>query len=236
MKENKNSIPHKTILNILHIADPMLPIGGFSHSNGLETYIQQNLVKDVATTHQFVESMLKNNYKYNDALVVKFAHEYGSQNNMQALIALDTQCHALKAPKEIREGSNKLGIRLLKIYSELIEHALLSDFQKQTKNKTCFGHYAVVYGLITQMENISIAEAVSSFYYNATVSMVTNAVKLVPLGQIDGQKILYNMHPVIAELTNETLGLDKDLIGVCNPALDIKCMQHERLYSRLYMS
>lgn len=225
-----------TLLNILHIADPTLPIGGFSHSNGLETYVQQRIVKDANTTGLFIESMLKNNYKYNDSLTLRLAHEYASNNDLKELVALDHEITALKSPREIREGSVKLGTRILKIYTQLIDNELVSEFFKKVKAKEISGHYAVVYGLITSILGVDITSAVNSFYYNAAVSMVTNAVKLVPLGQIDGQRILFSLHSLINLLTEETLILDKAMLGICNPSLDIKCMQHERLYSRLYMS
>jgi urease accessory protein len=225
-----------SLLNILHIADPTLPIGGFSHSNGLETYVQQRLVKDATTTELFIQSMLKNNYKYNDSLTVKVAHEYASDNLMEELVAIDNEISALKSPREVREGSVKLGTRILKIYSQLIDNELVTEFFQKVKAKEIAGHYAVVYGLITSILGVDLSSCVNSFYYNAAVSLVTNAVKLVPLGQIDGQRILYGLHPLIKLLTEETLVLDKAMLGICNPALDIKCMQHERLYSRLYMS
>ncbi|SFB50417.1 urease accessory protein UreF [Algoriphagus aquimarinus] len=225
-----------SLLNILHIADPTLPIGGFSHSNGLETYVQQRIVKDADSAQLFIESMLKNNYKYNDSLTLRLAHEYASAHQMEELFGLDNEISALKSPREVREGSVKLGTRILKIYSQLITNELVTEFFNKVKAKEISGHYAVVYGLITSILGVDLSSSVNSFYYNAAVSMVTNAVKLVPLGQIDGQRILYGLHPLINLLTEETLVLDKAMLGVCNPALDIKCMQHERLYSRLYMS
>lgn len=233
---SQKNLTGNTLLNILHIADPALPIGGFSHSNGIETYVQQRSVKDAETTGLFIQSMLKNNYKYNDSLTVKLAHEFASIHELEELLVLDREISALKSPREIREGSVKLGIRLLKIYTQLTDNELVSEFFKRVKSKEAAGHYAVVYGLITSVLGVDINSSVNSFYFNAAVSMVTNAVKLVPLGQIDGQRILFSLHPLINLLTEETLVLERTMLGICNPALDIKCMQHERLYSRLYMS
>ena len=225
-----------SLIEILHITDPMLPIGGFSHSNGLETYVQQNLIKNASSTQDFVESMLKNNYKYNDAFAVKLGYEFTVKKSLDEILKLDNECHALKAPREVREGSQKLGTRLIKIYGKILNDPFLNKINKHIQEKKMQGHYAVIYGVITALLKIEIEKAICAFLYNASVAMVTNAVKLVPLGQMDGQKILFSIQELIENLTLEILELNRELLGVCNTSLDIKCMQHEQLYSRLYMS
>ena len=225
-----------SLIEILHITDPTLPIGGFSHSNGLETYVQQNLVKNMASTQQFVESMLRNNYKYNDGLAVRLAYDFTLQNNVEELLVLDNESHALKAPREVREGSQKLGTRLIKIYAPLLDNPFLDNIQQLIVEKKMQGHYAVVYGIVTALLQIDREKATCGFLYNGAVSMITNAVKLVPIGQADGQQIIHNVQQLIETTTLEIMELDRDMHGVCNAALDIKCMQHEHLYSRLYMS
>ncbi|MCM4168122.1 Urease accessory protein UreF [Arenibacter antarcticus] len=236
---NKDTAKSKelgSLIEILHITDPTLPIGGFSHSNGLETYVQQNLVKNASTTQDFVESMLKNNYKYNDALAVKLAYEFTLEKNVYELLNLDEECNALKAPREVREGSQKLGTRLIKIYATLLDDPFLNQINDHIEKKEMEGHYPIIYGIITSLLKIDKEKATCAFLYNAAVAMVTNAVKLVPLGQTDGQQIIYNVQGLIEDLTLEIMDVERELHGVCNTALDIKCMQHEHLYSRLYMS
>ncbi len=225
-----------SLIEILHITDPTLPIGGFSHSNGLETYVQQNLVKNMASTQEFVESMLKNNYKFNDGLAVKLAYDFTLENNLDQILKLDRESNALKAPREVREGSQKLGMRLIKIYHQLLDDPFLNTINDLILEKKMHGHYAVIYGIITALLKLDKEKATCAFLYNAAVGIITNAVKLVPLGQTDGQQIIYNVQPLIENLTLEIMELERDMHGVCNAALDIKCMQHEHLYSRLYMS
>lgn len=225
-----------SLIEILHITDPTLPIGGFSHSNGLETYVQQNLVKDVSTTQDFVGSMLRNNYRFNDGLAVRLAYEYTMENNRDEILKLDFESHAVKAPFEVRDGSQKLGTRLIKIYSKLLNDPFLNEMNAHIVENRMHGHYAVIYGVITALLQIDKEKATCAFLYNAAVAMVTNAVKLVPLGQTDGQRIIYNVQGLIEAETLAIMKLDREMHGVCNTALDIKCMQHEKLYSRLYMS
>ena len=237
MTKNRSEITKLgSLIEILHITDPTLPIGSFSHSNGLETYVQQNLVKNMSSTHDFVESMLRNNYKYNDGLAVKLAYDFTLENNLEEILKLDHESHALKAPREVREGSKKLGTRLIKIYGQLLDDPFLNKIEKLITEKEMQGHYGVIYGMITALLKIDQEKAICAFLYNAAVGIVTNAVKLVPLGQTDGQQIIYNVQGLIEDLTLEIMKLERDMHGVCNAALDIKCMQHEHLYSRLYMS
>ena len=225
-----------SLIEILHITDPTLPIGGFSHSNGLETYVQQNLVKNMSSTQDFVESMLRNNYKYNDGLAVKLAFEFTLENNLEEILNLDNECHALKAPREVREGSQKLGARLIKIYGQLLGDPFLNKINELIVDKKMQCHYAVIYGIITALLKLDQEKATCAFLYNAAVGIITYAVKLVPLGQTDCQQIIYNVQGLFVDLTLEIMELERDMHGVCNAALDIKCMQHEHLYSRLYMS
>jgi urease accessory protein len=83
---------------------------------------------------------------------------------------------------------------------------------------------------------IGLREALTGYYYNVAAGMVTNCVKLIPMGQQDGQRLLFSLHPLMAELVEKSQEPDRELIGLGCAGLDIRCMQHEQLYSRLYMS
>ncbi|GGG28124.1 urease accessory protein UreF [Pontibacter amylolyticus] len=224
------------LTSLLHLSDPTLPIGGFSHSNGLEAYVQQGTVYDAVSADSFIRSMLANNIKYNDAAFVRLAYEAASRQDVSELIQLDQECTALKSPKEIRQASMKLGVRLLKIFNRQTDHQLVEHFEKAILEKEAAGHYCITFGLYAFLLHVPVKEALLAFYYSAAVGMVTNCVKLIPLGQLDGQNILFRLHPLLEQLTEETFDLRRELVGVCNIGFDIHCMQHEHLYSRLYMS
>lgn len=227
---------NKSLLSLLHLTDPNLPIGGFSHSAGLETYVQQGLVKDKSTAMDFVVQMLSQNLRYTDAAFVSLVYEAAKKNDLQEILLLDEQCTAIKLPKEMRVASNKLGLRLMKIFQPSNKSELVNDYVAAIKNQKAICHYCIAFGLYAQALHISKEDALSGFYYNAAVGFVTNAVKLVPLSQQSGQEILFQIQDLIEELTQQTLEPDVDLIGLCCSSFDIKSMQHERLYSRLYMS
>jgi urease accessory protein len=224
------------LVTLLHLCDPALPIGGFSHSSGLETYVQLGIVHDKGSAAAFIRTQLSQNIFFTDAALVSLAFDAASTKDEEALVALDEECHAVKLPREMREMSQKLGLRLLKIFAPLCKSGLLDTALQWTREGRAAGHYPVAFGMVADSLCIAKADALTGFFYNAAAGMVTNCVKLVPLGQLDGQAILFSLHPLMESLALASLTPDRDKIGLCCAGFDIRCMQHERLYSRLYMS
>lgn len=224
------------LLNLLHIADPNLPIGGYSHSNGLETYVQQGKVNNPETTLTFIKNMLKSSILHNDASYIRLTYEALEDKNFKEVEKIDAECSAQKGPEEIRGASHKLGMRLFKIFFEKNDHKMLKKLRKYMDENEGVGNYPVVYAIICYTSDISLKEALTGFYFGTASGMVTNAVKLVPLGQIQGQQVLFEVQKEIEGWVKKTIKLDKKLIGLASVGFDLRSMQHEKLYSRLYMS
>jgi urease accessory protein len=224
------------LIRLLQLSDPALPVGGFSHSAGLETYVQQGIVKDAATAKAFVTGMLSQSIHYTDAALVSLTCDAITTGKANEIKYLDALCTAVKLPNEMAQASQKLGSRLIRIFQPLCNDRWLTEYATAIKTKQLRGHYCIAFGIIASALKIPKADTLTGFYYNAATGFVTNSVKLIPLSQQSGQELLFSLHPLITQLVQSNLQPEKELIGICCAGFDIRSMQHEQLYSRLYMS
>ncbi|OOF41643.1 urease accessory protein UreF [Rodentibacter mrazii] len=221
---------------LLHLVDPTLPIGGFNHSNGLETFVQQRIVVSKATLEEYVQTQLLQNWVYNDGAYLSLAFDTMENHNFNRLCELDWELSATKIARESREGSFKLGVRLLKIFIRYENHPILMAYQQAITEKLVQGYFPIVFAMIAQAMGLTKADTLYAFYYNAAVGAITNGVKLIPLSQMDGQDILFSLRQPLQQAVELSLNPDPDWLGAATLANDIRAMQHEQLYTRLYMS
>ena len=222
---------------LLQVNDALFPIGGYSHSYGLETYIQKGLVHDEDSAEEFIHKRLEYNFLYNEFLAVRLGWEYAVSGDLTAISRLEEIMEAGKIPRETREASRKLGSRFIKTLSALEiprENRVFEEYREARKGKSV--HHAVAYGVFCGVAGITREEALEHFLYAQTSAMVTNCVKTIPLSQSSGQKLLSGCYPLLQKLTREVKELGEEWLGLSGPGFDLRCMQHEGLYSRIYMS
>lgn len=222
---------------LLQVNDALFPIGGYSHSYGLETYIQKGIVHDEDSAEEFIHKRLEYNFLYNEFLAVRLGWEYAVSGDLTAISRLEEIMEAGKIPRETREASRKLGSRFIKTLSALEisrENRVFEEYREARKGKSV--HHAVAYGVFCGAAGITREEALEHFLYAQTSAMVTNCVKTIPLSQSSGQKLLSGCYPLLQKLTREVKELGEEWLGLSGPGFDLRCMQHEGLYSRIYMS
>ena len=217
---------------LLQVNDSLFPIGGYTHSFGLESYIQMGEVRDRESAYSYVVANLNSQILYNDLLMIKLV--FDCRADLQKVLELEGLANASASPMELREGVQKLGNRFIKTISVmgLSENEGFTSYLKASKNPThasAYGVFCVSYGLDYKM-------ALRHYLYAQSSNIVTNCVKTIPLSQNDGQVILTCLHKEFEAILSrlETLGMEHFCASSVHN--DIKAMQHETLYSRLYMS
>ena len=218
---------------LLQLNDATFPIGSYTHSWGLETFVQKGIIRDSQTAESYFRSELESNFLTNDFLCARLSYEAAEKSDWNEIQEIDEIYNASKNAKEIREGSKKLAARFIKTVS-LWGRA--ENLECTAKNPYIPNHFPVAYGSHCALSKISEDEALKAFLYSQISARVVTAVKLVPLSQSEGQKILHSLFTLFGEILEKVMRLSKDDLCRSSPQSEILSMQHEFLYTRLYMS
>ena len=226
----------KEILPLIQLCDSNFPSGAFSHSFGLETYIQEDYVTTVEEFKQFLHVYILKSLTYTDGLGCRIAYDLAAEQKLEELWALDEVLYASCSSAESREASRRIGQQMARICLVLYPSDTLADYQQRIKKKQCYGHPALVFALVCYELTISRELAVMSCLYAGVSSLIQNAVRGIPLGQTDGQLLLLWAHEVIQSAVEVVEGLSESALGRTQPGLEIAQMRHEQLHVRLFMS
>lgn len=154
-----------------------------------------------------------------------------SENN---LLELEELLTAMKLTKESKEASQRTGKALLQIAGAILEDQELQAFYDNYCKKGI--NYAVAYGILCGKLGIEKGDAVESYVFSTVNAIVQSAVKLIPLGNVEAQKVMLDSHDLMEKTIEESLVRTIDDLSNYCPGLDFASMLHETLPVRLYMS
>ncbi len=222
--------------SLLQISDQQFPTGAYTFSHALETYVQEGLVRDRASCQQLLTTLCTNALGPCDVVFCRAAYRRAGASDLAALTALDRLLTAQKVARELREESQHTGRAFLRASLALTSTPLVLHYLQAIQEGHTPGHHAVAFGLVAQCVTLPEESAMHAYAYNVIAGLVAAAVRLVPLGQSDGQRLLHDLAPMLIEVLQTYHDLKPDETWSCTPGLDIRSMQHERLYSRLFRS
>lgn len=226
----------KNTLSLFQLCDSNFPTGAFSHSYGLESYIQEDQVHNQATLLEWLKVFLHEQLVHSDGLASRLVYDALQNEDFEAVWKIDRMLTVQNLPRETREGTQKMGDRMLNLVGSLYDVPVLSLYRERIKAKQSFGHPAIVFTMIGHHLDVSKSTTILYYLYSVITSIVQNAVRAIPLGQTSGQKVIQQFQSELIEATDKILSIDEHEFGVISPGLEISQMKHERVNIRIFMS
>lgn len=232
---------------LMQIAGGTFPSGGFSQSWGLETYVANGTVKDDKSFVEFTESYLESTITKCEGPIMNAAYRLADawdideafgcrdiQEELKELLELEELSCAVKVTKESRESSLRMGKAFMRIMEDILDDKYLTALKKMCGAGGV--SYPVIYGVVCSRLNLEPDNAMKAFVFSTVNALVQSAVKLVPLGNTEAQRVLLQLYPVMEASARD--GLEVPLSDISNfcPGMDIASINHEFLTTRLYMS
>ncbi|HEY4554611.1 MAG TPA: urease accessory protein UreF [Bacillaceae bacterium] len=226
----------KNLLSLFQLCDSNFPTGAFSHSFGLESYIQADTVRDQKTFFNWLQVYVHEQLIYTDGLACRLVYDALIEEDLELVWRMSRLLTVQNLPRETREGTQMIGDRMLKLSQSLYHFPILSLYREQIKKKQSFAHPAIVFTMVAHGLEVSKPNSILYYLYSAVSSLVQNAVRAIPLGQTAGQLITHQFHPVLHQAVEKIIQLPEDDFGIVSPGLELAQMQHERVNIRIFMS
>jgi urease accessory protein len=222
------------LLRLLHLCSPTLPIGAFAYSQGLEGAVTVGWVSDEDGALAWITGQIGAQLATLDLpLLRRFYDAWGPSPGGADALALDAWSAFLAASRptaELQLEDRHLGAALARV----LEGLDLSE-ARGWMGRSDVSH-AALFALAARRWDVPFAAAAQGFAFAWAEAQTSAAVRLVPLGQSAGQRILVAAAATIPAAVARALTLSDDELGASAPRLAIASARHETQYSRLFRS
>jgi urease accessory protein len=204
---------------LLQLASPTLPVGAYSYSGGLEAAVEAGVVKDAASAEQWIGDVLEFSVARMEApMLLGFLSGDFVQTNEEFLASRETA--------ELRAETVQMGYSL----NRLIKDLGIGEVPLEEPS------FPAAFAFAATHWKIEPEAALQAYLWAWIENQVMAAVKAVPLGQTDGQRMLLGLGERISALIPKILSMKDEDVGNFSPGLALLSSRHETQYSRLFRS
>jgi urease accessory protein len=215
---------------LLRLASPMLPVGAYAYSQGMEWAVEEGAIADEDSALAWIADLLRFNVGTLEAPVWWRLYRAWQENDVEAVRHWNERFIAIRETAEFRAETLQMGGALKAVLDATreIDTGLLDQIESPAF-PTAFSFAA--HGL-----GVPLREGLTGYLWAWAENQVSAAMKLVPLGQSSGQRILVKLIALLPEIADNAAGMQEDSLSNFSPALAIASSRHETQYTRLFRS
>ncbi len=218
------------LLRLLQLVSPGLPIGMYSYSQGFERAVEDGWISNVDHAGEWIDGVLENCLLTVDLPIAGRLYDAWFRNDQTAVEYWSALLLAYRETSELRDEDRQTGQAMARLLASLGEKCAEAWLRKP---ETTLG---AMYALAAVRWGVPRREALSGYLWSWLENQVLCAVKLVPLGQVAGQRLLLDLAAKIPERLDFGLQLQDDQIGGSAFGFTLASSRHEIQYSRLFRS
>ena len=225
------------LLQVLQLHDSFFPTGAFAFSDGLESAVAQQQVRNGADLDHWMAHYLHSGFLPCEGLAFHRTCLAYLAGNWQRIQILDRELTALKPSASVRMSSQVVGKSFLNTCLPLYPHQDLEKIMEAIQQHKMHGNAAVVYALVLTVSQVPEREALSGYGYSCLAAIVSAALRLIAIGQQEGQTLLAHYLNQLPALVDSILRMNPQTpLTLFHPLLDIRQMSHRHLHTRLFRS
>ncbi len=227
------ALPASSLLQLIWLASPALPIGGFSYSEGLEAAVDRAGVITEAAANAWLKDQLRLSLARADMAVVAKAIVAWRRRDLETVDELNRWMLQTRESSELRLQTEQMGRSMM----DWLRNQYLGDAAMVSLTRSCASPtYPLAFALAASITQAGVRDCLTSFAFGWAENMTQAAVKSVPLGQSAGQRILAALAQEIPAAVEYAMSLMDSERQAFTPMLAILSAQHETQYSRLFRS
>ena len=219
-----------SLLRLLQLSSPSLPVGAYAYSQGLESAVELGWVRDEASLFEWVEEQLVHAFGVVDLPIFVRAHRAASRGDVADLRRWSRRLIACRETRELVEDDRDRGRALARLLTDLGHEDVRSWISDPDVA------FAPMAAIASVHWGIHLAPALQAHAWGWLENQVLAGVKLVPLGQVAGQRLLLHLTRRVPALCEQVRRSGDDEIGGTLPVVALASGLHETQYSRLYRS
>jgi urease accessory protein len=222
-----------TLFRLMTWLSPSFPVGAFSYSSGIEWAVETGDVTDAGTLKDWLGSMLADGQGFCDGIFLAHSHAAARDGNDDALAGIAELAAAFVPSRERRLETTSQGRAFVDIARDTWPCPALTRLIAMELEAVA---YPVAVGVVSAGHELPLPPTLAAFLHAQTANWISAAVRLIPLGQTDGQRVLAALEPVIHDTAERAARASLDDLGSSTFRVDIAGMRHEAQYTRLFRS
>ena len=213
---------------------PTMPIGAYSYSHGLEYAVEAGLVTAAPALGSYVETALRQGTGRLDATLLCAA--YRASREGCPLADIVTLAAAMRGTAELALESAAQGRAQLTLLRQAWPAPALDELAALCRQHEVEPAHAVTAGVACAAHRLPLQPCVVAFLHGFAANLISAGVRLIPLGQTEGQRLTAALEATIHAVAADALATSLDDLGSACPMIDLCAIAHETQYTRLFRS